>query len=228
MNSIPKNLCFNKNFMKELKEKIPTKVSELGLYFKDFGNGFVRFDGDLLKAVYIVGKINKIIEKTNFKYKNLYKGTEQSVTLKFEYINNNFIFSKIYIKSNNKDEFENYYEYRYNDKLELESKYFDYSKMEKTKNTFVDEIKSICKKIGMNPQECTGGFSKIEEKGKSVKNNYFLFSNLKKFDNFFDILKRKKMVFTDKNFDNKCSYGIKENGNVIYLAIMPIEIGDFK
>ena len=61
------------------------------LYFKDFGNGFVRFDGDLLKAVYIVGKINKIIEKTNFKYKNLYKGTEQSVTLKFEYINNNFM-----------------------------------------------------------------------------------------------------------------------------------------
>ena len=26
----------------------------------------------------------------------------------------------------------------------------------------------------------------------------------------------------------KCRYCIKENGNVIYLAIMPIEIGDFK
>ena len=87
--------------MKELKEKIPTKVSELGLYFKDFGNGFVRFDGDLLKAVYIVGKINKIIEKTNFKYKNLYKGTEQSVTLKFEYINNNFGMSKLDDKDTN-------------------------------------------------------------------------------------------------------------------------------
>ena len=78
------NLCFDKNFTKELKEKIPTKVSELDLYFKEFGNGFVRFDNDLLIAVYIIVKIGDITKKTNFNYKNLYKGNEKSAILKLQ------------------------------------------------------------------------------------------------------------------------------------------------
>jgi hypothetical protein len=222
------NLHFDKNFTKKLIEKIPSKVSNLKLYFREKCNGFVRFDNNLLTSIYINGKINDITKKDDFEYKNLYKGTEKYVTLKFEYISNDFVFSKIYIKSNYKDEFGNYYEYRYDSDLNLESKYFgNILEAYNPTNILLDEIKAICNQNGENWKECMGGFSKIEEDGKKIKNKYFLFSEMKKFDDFFKILKTKKIVIPHNDFDNKCRYGIKENGDVIYLGIMPKEMGEF-
>jgi len=105
-----KEITFNKNLTNRLITKIPKKISTLGLYFsnEEEVTGYIRFYRDSLIAIYLIVKqTNKI---------QTYK---KACILKYKFIDNDFVFTEIYLRPKNLK----YVEYRYNQDMELNSEY---------------------------------------------------------------------------------------------------------
>ena len=184
------DLCFSKNFIDELKLKIPQKILDLNFEFHKKCDPwqYVRFDNGLLNAVYFSVK-----DKNN-------KGIGREPVLKFDYINNEFVFKYIYIyEFTDKDG--NLIEHRYDSEMNLVSKYKHFP----TGILLDNGNEIICRKI--------------KEGSKSVNTNYVFYKNYKDFTKFFDFLEKSKIVINNDKLDNKCYYFVKEDMDVVYLVL---------
>ena len=161
---------------------------ELNIDFPDIDyHGGVRFDDGLLNAIYIYCTDDKI--------------------LKFEYIDNDFIFTHIYIDKHNGK-----FEYRYDAEMNLVAKYA--SKPPDVSNIDPDTNRIIIA-------------TKIEEKKEKVNYNYISVVDpnteellMKDFTDYFNILEKYNMVVNNNKLNNKCHFFFKENNeNVIYLIL---------
>ena len=182
------HLHFNKKFINKLKKKLPPKILDLNIEFPDIEyHGGVRFDYGKLKAVYIICVDEKI--------------------LKFEYKNEDFVFTHIYIDGKDKR-----YEYRYDADMNLVSKYI-------SATPDLSDVEPVTGKIILA--------TKLEEDNKTVNANYISFVDphtkeleLKDFTGYFEILEKYKIVVNNDKLNNKCRYFIKEDiRDVIYLIL---------
>ena len=112
---------FNKNLLNKLKTSIPDGIPHFE--FLRCWRGHARFDGELLTHLYFVISVEDIVHHLKFNYKHLYRGMERGVILKFDYIDNQYIFKNIYIESKLADKNGNIYEYRFDADLKLDAKY---------------------------------------------------------------------------------------------------------
>ncbi len=131
-------IIFNTNLANKLINKIPRKISSLGLYFSNEKEvtGYIRFYRDSLIAIYLI-----VIQKNKIeKYK-------RACILKYEFIDDDFVFTDIYLRTRNPENME----YRYNKDMELNSEYIwkeDLSGVCKTVKN-----KKLIKYIWPNPQK---------------------------------------------------------------------------
>jgi len=185
---------FNKNLLNKLKTSIPDGIPYLE-WFKCW-RGHARFNGELLTHLYFVISVEDIIHHLKFNYKYLYRGDERSVILKFDYVDNQYIFTNILIESKLIDKNDNIYEYRFDADLKLDTKYL----VERDKEPF---------------------YTKLEEYDDKniIKVNEQYFSHTpKQFKKLSKILIEKKIL---KNIDEETNfkYITSSDKDDIYLII---------
>tara|TARA_R100000455_G_C6236594_1_gene96702 strand:- start:296 stop:853 length:558 start_codon:yes stop_codon:yes gene_type:complete len=176
------NLTFTENVIKEAQSKIPTKIKE---HLKDsdiaFKFGYVRFENDIFNSIYF--------------YPNGYDGDFPTV-LKYEVKEDKLIFKYIYLYLEDKDGVA--IEARYDEDMNLESKYYHYDERIPT-----DGGKIIC--------------SKPKENESDVK--YIFYDKPKEFSEYLKYLQSNNIIKNKNKSNNYCFYGKKQKTNVVYLVI---------
>ncbi|MAH43006.1 hypothetical protein CL614_04775 [archaeon] len=198
------DLSFNRNLINILIGKLPEKILNLDLDFEfqltldSTTYGWVRFDDGLLNAIYIIVKIKN---KPNY------------VILKFNHINDEFLFKNIYMQPGTNadiftdgDDNEYVYEYRYDSNMNLVSTYKQYLRESKFPKT--DELH----------------VKKVNEMGNQVDIDYVAGAwptskEARDFTNLFKGLEEQKIIVNKSEFYGLCGYGMKKNSDVIYLEI---------
>ena len=127
---------FTIDFIKKLKENIPENI--LKLDFVNFDckhmlynftvdpfvqNGIVRFNGNELIHIYITVAVSSGDNYETFDYKEIWERVENRVMLKFDYIDNDFIFSGVYVNCYPSIEDPVRRDYRFDVDLKLEREY---------------------------------------------------------------------------------------------------------
>ena len=160
---------FKQELIKELIKKIPQKVKDLELQFPPIQGGWIRFEGDDLKAIYL-----KDIKST-------FPVTEDGIIpqihphmiIKFDYNNSEFSFNKIYDITNNN------LECGYNSNLEKISmnlggfNILDAKFSEKHLTNVLNEWKQAKKIFETDNDKYITTFQ-VEKNGENVKNAYIV------------------------------------------------------
>ena len=185
---------FEREFIKDLIDKIPQKILDFDCEI--INGGEVRFDNNKLSAVYLA-----------FSHRTRIKELGTPSRLKFEYVGDEFIFRAIYIWPEDAWDYDGQIEHRYDQHMNLLSKY-----------------KYIRKDLLIPSPDC-GKIAGIKiydaQDSNSVGGHYIIYDLPGKFSSFLNILKKDNMIIDD-TIDGTCTYCVKENikgANSIYLRV---------
>ena len=180
------DIRYTDKIIKKVESSVPKKIKEK--YFTEtdvaYKYGAVRFDNNKLSAIYV--------------YPNGYEISDSWYTIlfKFDVIEDNLVFKYVYdfIEDGENNTF---IEGRYDDELNLESKYTHFDERVPVKGG-----KIYCAK---------------EKEGKNV--NYIFCDKPKKFPNKLKFLEEEGIIINNSEDKNLCWYGEKQNSDVVYLVI---------
>tara|TARA_Y100001973_G_C5154042_1_gene309732 strand:- start:243 stop:896 length:654 start_codon:yes stop_codon:yes gene_type:complete len=204
------DLRFTEEFVSSLFDKIPTDLKKCPPNNRlklEKNMGYVRFEDDILVAVYIFSSRIRTSKKTDeeIKYREeceMNICTEPGTLLKFDLVDNDFVFSSVYMGESQDEEFR--YEHRYNVDMELISKYKHYLKPPMLDNGDV----VICEKY--------------EDNGKKVKIRYTYSYNAKDYSKQIKYLEKENII-NNKNGQKarECCYGNKkiDGKEILYLVM---------
>ena len=151
-------IYFDKIFVEKLNKKIPSTILSNFEFKISQPKGLIRFEDDILKAVYL----------SDFDIKtDIFKA--EKAMIKFDKINNDFEFKYIYLLSDEEKDIE----YRYDSELNLKSKYL----RDKSRNNNIL-------------------YTKIEEDGEVVNEDYICTGEFSNKIELFDFLEKEKIIST--------------------------------
>ena len=192
---------FNKNLLNKLKTSIPDGIPHLE--FLKCWRGHARFNGELLTHLYFVISVEDIVHHLKFNYKHFYRGNERGAILKFDYIDNQYIFKNILIESKLVDKNDNICEYRFDADLKLDTKYL------------VQRDKYL---VQRDKELCIIKTEKYDDKNIIKVNEQYFLHTPKQFKKLSKILIEKKIL---KNIDEETNfkYITSSDKDDIYLII---------
>ena len=193
---------WNKEFIKFLKNSLPSNIKEIKPIFSEKSAGFLCFEGDVFSHVYIISPSVKEFPNTE-----RFDGVRMISLLRWEIKNDEVIFDRIYLSYWPDVEKGFFIEKRYDSDWNLDAEYEVYMKHSPK---FREEADGAI----MNG-------IKVKLNGKPASDEYLTYFREKKlFPKLFEKIQKYNMIDESHKFNEiGLSYQTKPNDNSIYLLI---------